>query len=121
MTAIDADLHALTYAIVGGADAARFTIDASTGALSFIAAPNFEAPTDADGNNSYIVQVTASDGAAIDAQTITVNVTDVDEVIHIDGTAGNDIFDAPGAERRDQRVRRRRHRAGSTSSSPTRR
>ena len=98
VTAIDADLHALTYAIVGGADAARFTIDASTGALSFIAAPNFEAPTDADGNNSYIVLVMASDGAAIDAQTITVNVTDVDEVIHINGTAGTDIFDAPGAE-----------------------
>ena len=40
-----------TYSIVGGADAAKFTINASTGALSFVTAPNFEAPTDAGGNN----------------------------------------------------------------------
>ena len=46
VTATDADLPAqtLTYSIVGGADAALFTIDAATGALSFIAAPDFEAP-----------------------------------------------------------------------------
>ena len=62
VTATDGDFDALTYAIIGGADAARFQINASTGALSFIAAPDFEAPTDADHNNSYIVQVRASDG-----------------------------------------------------------
>ena len=64
----------LTYAIVGGADAQRFAIDAATGALSFVTAPDFEAPTDQDGNNSYVVQVRASDGSLSDLQTITVQV-----------------------------------------------
>ena len=35
----------LTYSIVGGADAGQFTIDATTGALAFVTAPNFEAPS----------------------------------------------------------------------------
>jgi serralysin len=41
------DLPAPTfvYSIAGGADAALFTINASTGALAFVAAPDFEAPT----------------------------------------------------------------------------
>jgi VCBS repeat-containing protein len=69
----------LVYSISGGADAGKFTINASTGVLSFISAPDFEAPTDADGNNSYIVQVRAFDGALQDDQTITVNVADVAE------------------------------------------
>ena len=60
VTASDPDSGTtLTYSISGGADQARFQINTSTGALSFITAPNFEAPTDADGNNSYIVQVRA--------------------------------------------------------------
>ena len=36
----------LTYSLSGGADQAKFSINASTGALSFVAAPNFEVPTD---------------------------------------------------------------------------
>jgi hypothetical protein len=35
----------VTYSIVGGADAAHFQIDANTGVLSFLTAPDFEAPT----------------------------------------------------------------------------
>ena len=46
----------------GGADAAKFTIDAATGALIFVAAPDFEAPTDAGGDNVYDVVVSATDG-----------------------------------------------------------
>jgi subtilisin-like proprotein convertase family protein len=69
----------LTYAIVGGADAALFAIDATTGVLSFVSAPDFENPTDDDHNNSYIVEVSASDGTLNDTQTITVNVADVAE------------------------------------------
>jgi Ca2+-binding RTX toxin-like protein len=89
----------LAYAIVGGADAQRFAIDAATGALSFVAAPDFEAPSDSDRNNSYVVQVRASDGDLFDLQTITVNVTDVSSVIIGDngdnvlrGTGENDII-----------------------------
>ena len=79
MAAADPDGDALTYSIVGGADAALFQIDAATGALSFIAAPDFEAPADADHDNSYVVQVGASDGELFDAQTITVGVSDTAE------------------------------------------
>src|SRR5262245_2479540 len=78
VTAVDADPGAtLTYSVVGGADAARFTIDAVTGVLSFVSAPDFEAPADAGGDNVYDVQVQVSDGINTDTQTITVTVTDV--------------------------------------------
>ena len=100
VTATDGDFDALTFAIIGGADAARFQINASTGALTFIAAPDFETATDADHNNSYIVQVRASDGGFSDTQTLTVNVTDVNEVIQFTGSAGNDTFNAPGGSAR---------------------
>jgi hypothetical protein len=93
VTAYDGNFDAVTFAIVGGADAAKFQINGGTGALSFLAAPNFEAPTDADTNNSYIVQVRASDGSLSDTQTITVSVTDVLEPINL--TPGDDSFSAP--------------------------
>ena len=41
VTATDLDAGStLTYSIVGGADAAKFTVDANTGALSFVSAPD---------------------------------------------------------------------------------
>jgi serralysin len=70
VTATDADLPAqtLSYSIVGGADAAKFSINASTGALSFVTAPDYEAPTDAGGNNVYDVTVQVSDGTLSSTQ-----------------------------------------------------
>ena len=47
----------VTYSIAGGVDAAKFAINAQTGALTFVAAPNFEAPTDVGTNNVYDVIV----------------------------------------------------------------
>jgi hypothetical protein len=76
VVATDIDSASVTYSISGGSDAAKFAIDSATGALAFITAPNFDSPTDSDHNNSYIVQVSASDGTLADNQTITVNVTD---------------------------------------------
>ena len=79
-TATDADADLLTYSIVGGADAARFAVDSSSGALSFVAAPDFENPTDVGGNQVYDVQVQVSDGqGGIDIQTLAITVTDVME------------------------------------------
>src|SRR5688572_31180515 len=63
----------LTYSITGGADAALFTINATTGALSFTSARDFETPTDADTNNSYVVTVTASDGTRTDRKSTRLN------------------------------------------------
>ena len=79
VTADDPDSASLTFSIVGGADETKVQIDPVTGVLSFVDAPDFEQPGDADGNNSYVVQVRASDGSLTDEQTITVNVTDVME------------------------------------------
>jgi len=80
VTATDSDLpgQTLSYSIAGGADAARFSIDSSSGALSFVSAPNYESPTDANGDNVYAVTVQVSDGAGgTDSQTVSVNVEDL--------------------------------------------
>ncbi len=45
------------FEISGGEDAALFTIDPVTGALDFIEAPDYENPSDANGDNVYIVIV----------------------------------------------------------------
>ena len=64
VTAADVDAGTtLTYSIAGGADSTLFTIDGSTGALSFLSAPNAEAAGDAGGDNVYDVVVQVSDGA----------------------------------------------------------
>ncbi|MGE3820137.1 MAG: Ig-like domain-containing protein, partial [Isosphaeraceae bacterium] len=61
-------------------DAARFVIDPATGALSFVSAPDFEFPTDADGDNLYEVVVQVSDGlGGLDTQTLHVAVTNLNE------------------------------------------
>jgi len=80
LAAHDADGDALTYEIAGGADAGAFEIDAETGELTFVAGPDYEAPTDANGNNVYNVTVKVSDGQG--GETITplhVKVKDVAE------------------------------------------
>ncbi|MCW1381585.1 VCBS domain-containing protein, partial [Novosphingobium sp. KCTC 2891] len=84
--ATDIDSPSIAYSIVGGADQGKFTINATTGALAFASAPNFEVPTDVGGNNIYDVIVRASDGSASDDQAIAVTVTDVAE-----GLAPTDI------------------------------
>lgn len=78
--ATDADSTGLSYSL-SGADAALFAIDATSGAVTFVAAPDFETPADAGTNNVYDIVVTASDGTNTTDQsvaiTVTVTVTDV--------------------------------------------
>jgi Ca2+-binding RTX toxin-like protein len=70
--------QSLVYSINGGADATLFTIDETTGVLSFITAPDFEAPADTGSDNTYDVTVQVSDGnGGSDAQDIAVTVTNV--------------------------------------------
>ena len=52
----------VTYTL-GGADAARFDIDTATGAVTFKTAPDYEAPADTGGDNTYDIAVTATDTA----------------------------------------------------------
>ena len=94
VTALDADSPALVFAIAGGADAARLIIDPLTGTLAFAAAPDFEAPADAGGNNVYDVIVSVTDGSGgIDQQALAVTVTNAAGAT-IKGTVGNDRIDA---------------------------
>jgi surface protein len=72
----------VAYSLTGGADQGKFTINSSTGELTFTTAPDYENPTDADTNNEYIVEVTASDGTNTNTQTITITVTYVNESSH---------------------------------------
>lgn len=78
LNATDPDAGAsLTYSLTG-TDAGDFSISAS-GTLSFSPAPDFEAPTDADTNNTYIVITWVSDGIYSDSQTVTISVVDLSE------------------------------------------
>ena len=91
----DADDDITGYAITGGADRALFEIGATSGVLTFKAAPNFEDAKDTDTNNTYVVTVEATSGTdtreKTATQTITVTVTNADEgqsgTVAIDDTA----------------------------------
>lgn len=79
IAATDIDLNQRpTFSIAGGADASRFEINAETGALRFIAGPDFEGPSDIGGDNVYEVTVQASDGeGGVDTQDIAVTVENI--------------------------------------------
>lgn len=93
VTATDDDGDTPTFAIAGGADAALFAIDETTGALTFLTAPNFEAPADQDGDNVYDVVVRASGaGGLFGEQEIAVTVLDLTDGLIITGTDRNDTI-----------------------------
>ena len=79
-TATDPDAGTtLAYSIAGGADAALFNINTSTGAVTFKASPNFEAPADAGANNVYDITLRAYDGSLYADKAVAISVTDVNE------------------------------------------
>jgi Ca2+-binding RTX toxin-like protein len=74
-----------------GADAALFNVNATTGALTFITSPDFEAPGGPTPDNAYAVTITASDGLLSVSQNVNVSVTNVNGVT-INGTTGVDLI-----------------------------
>jgi len=52
----------LSYRLSGGDDGNAFRLDASTGELTFLTVPDYEAPHDNDRNNRFTFSVTADDG-----------------------------------------------------------
>ncbi|MFK8084189.1 MAG: DUF4347 domain-containing protein, partial [Granulosicoccus sp.] len=87
VTATDANTgDSLVYSVTGGTDAGAFTIDETSGELTFSTAPDFES------KSSYNVEVTVSDGTLTDVQSITVSVNDANEapVITNNGSAATD-------------------------------
>ena len=90
---------------LGGPDAGDFSINRN-GQLTFKRSPNFEAPADANRDNTYEITITARAGSDRDQLDVTVNVTNLDE-------AGACVA-VPGADHRRRRshgytVGHRRH------------
>ncbi|MEY4243794.1 MAG: hypothetical protein RLZZ245_1379 [Verrucomicrobiota bacterium] len=84
LVASDPDLPAqtLSFEIAGGPDAALFSIGATTGALVFQNAPDFEQAADSNADNRYEVVVRVVDSgspAASATQEFVISVTDIPE------------------------------------------
>ena len=95
--AVDANGDRITYTL-SGADQTRFSINQTTGELTLLGTPDFEAPTDVDRNNTYEVVVTVTDaGGLTDSQAITVRVTDTNEKPTLSATALDPTFTENGA------------------------
>ena len=77
-SATDADGDDLTYSL-GGTDSGHFTLNTSSGELSLASALDFESPSDADGNNDYELEITASDGTNSATLALTVSVQDLND------------------------------------------
>ena len=88
VTATDADGDVLEFTINGGADQDAFIIDSVTGILTFQTAPDFEVPSDADGDNVFEAEVSVTDG-------INEPVVQALTVIVIDDSADNPVTPAP--------------------------
>ena len=78
ISADDDDSDPLSYLISGGADADLFSIDGPD--ISFLNAPDFDAPADADADNIYQLELGVSDGEVSVNQELLVTVI---------GTAGS--------------------------------
>jgi len=91
ITATDADVPAqpLAYSIIGGADAALFALNPSTGELTFIAAPDYEMPKDAGLDNIYNLTIQVSDGALTAPQDVSVTVAGITDNVPLISSSGN--------------------------------
>ena len=104
LTATDVDASTtFEWSVESGDDGGKFSINQSTGALSFSNAPDFETPTDTGdtaGNNTYVVTVKVEDNgipgnatAMSDTHTLRVTVTNINEAPTI--TSTGTTFSAP--------------------------
>ena len=75
-TASDPERATIIWSL-SGVDAGNFTIVG--GVLRFDSSPNYEAPADTGGDNTYVVTVIASDGTNSDTEDVEIEVTNVDE------------------------------------------
>ena len=97
VSATDADPgQTITYSLSGGADAARFAIGSTSGVLTFAAAPDYEAPADANADNVYTVIVRATDNGNTPksaTQTLSVTVTNESDsgILAVEQPAGTSL------------------------------
>ena len=77
-TASDPEQTNLTYS-ASGTDASLFTIGSSSGELSFKSIPDFETPLDQGADNTYQLDITASDASHSVSQALSITVANVNE------------------------------------------
>ena len=82
LSASDPDSSSLTFSIAGGPDAAFFSINSSTGAVSFNSLPDFENPF-RNFSNSYNFTARVSDGVSFSERSIIVDVLNSREAIDV--------------------------------------
>lgn len=70
------DATTRTWSITAGADAALFSIDANTGRVSFVAAPDYDMPADANTDNDYELTISVTTSGGTDTQSVTVRVVE---------------------------------------------
>ena len=80
----DSEGNGLTYSLTGnltnGPDESLFAIDANTGVLTFLNAPDYELPNDANMDRIYLVEIQVCDADVFfSTQIITINLQDEDE------------------------------------------
>jgi VCBS repeat-containing protein len=94
VAAVDPELGSLTFSLFGGNDQSFFAIDSHTGALRFLASPDFETAEDANRDNVYELTVAATDAlGATRTQNLSIDVTDVFEPGKvINGSNGGDVL-----------------------------
>jgi len=103
ISASDPDNNSLNFSISLGDDEALFSIS-SSGALSFLSVPDFEAPADSGADNVYDLTVQVSDGTLTDTQSINITVTDAFEGRVVDAPiSGATVFiDLNGNNEQDE-------------------
>ena len=93
----DSEGDGITFAIAGGPDADAFSIDADTGELRFVNAPDFETPGSSESSNTFTVEVSATNSNGLsDSQTVVVNVTDEATVLAL-ALAQTSIVESDGS------------------------
>lgn len=79
ISATDTDPGTVLSYGLAGPDAPWFTVNATTGEITFRTAPDFEIPTDSGKNNVYDLVVTASDGMLSASRALMITVEDIAE------------------------------------------
>ena len=91
-TATDPENNPLSYSL-SGTDAANFTINPSSGAISFTTIPDYENPADSDANNVYALTLEVSDSTHTTSQALSITVTNIDEAPSITSATAANILE----------------------------
>ena len=104
VSASDPDGGAVTLSVVSGGDEGAFTIDLEARTIAFASPPDFEAPLDANLDNTYGLTLEARDAGGLTARlSLTVTVTDLTEGLALQRTGSGFstplfVIQLPGTE-----------------------